>query len=137
MYGGPLIESEERAEHTASGTRPGLSIREALTAWRKSTTPSVLSLSNSEWRQMNVPVLPTPSLRGSVGEKGDVWEEGDRGDERIRFLINCKCKICWYIASTQTLCQACRVTPEIFVLWDPLVVYVCVINLNPVDWSSA
>ena len=46
VYGGPLIESEERAEHTASGTRPGLWIREALTAWRKSTTPSVLSLSN-------------------------------------------------------------------------------------------
>ena len=46
VYGGPLIESEERAEHTASGTRPGLWIREALTAWRKLTTPSVLSLSN-------------------------------------------------------------------------------------------
>ena len=70
MYGGPLIESGERAEHTASGTRPGLWIREALTAWRKSTTPSVLSLSNREWRQMNVPVLPTPSLRGSAGKKG-------------------------------------------------------------------
>ena len=33
-------------EHTASGTRPALWIRADLTAWKKSTTPSVLSLSN-------------------------------------------------------------------------------------------
>ena len=50
-------------EHTASGTRPALWIRADLTAWKKSTTPSVLSLSSWEWRQINVPVLPTPSLR--------------------------------------------------------------------------
>ena len=55
---------------TASGTRPGLWIRADLAAWKKSTTPSVLSLSSWEWMQMKVPVLPTPSLLEGGGEEG-------------------------------------------------------------------
>ena len=52
-----------REGHTASGTRPARWMRVDFAAWKKSTTPSVLSLSSWEWIQMNVPVLPTPSLQ--------------------------------------------------------------------------
>ena len=47
---------------TGSGTSPDLWIRADLTAWKMSTTPSVLRRSSCEWMAMKVPVLPTPSL---------------------------------------------------------------------------
>ena len=66
----------KRNRPTASGTRPGLCIRADLAAWKKSTTPSVLSLSSWEWMQMKVPVLPTPSLLEGGREGG---REGGKG----------------------------------------------------------
>ena len=39
-------------------------MRADLTAWKKSTTPSVFRRSNWEWMQVKVPLRPTPSLGG-------------------------------------------------------------------------
>ena len=76
-----LTKKGKRNRPTASGTRPGLWIRADLAAWKKSTTPSVLSLSSWEWMQMKVPVLPTPSLL-----QGELVG-GRKSDNRWVFLI--------------------------------------------------
>jgi len=61
-----MADTEEQPTNsiqiTSWGTSSARCMRIDLMDWKMSTTPSVFSRSSWAWKQMKVPVRPTPSL---------------------------------------------------------------------------